>query len=156
MALAALIVAAAAAALVAAFASRSANAKPAAVRSAAAGQVVRGGTLVAAISGEPQGFDPQKTTAYASFEVLENVYDTLVEPGPNLQMQPALATSWTTSKNKLTWTFQIRHGVRFQNGRPLTSADVVYSINRMRAKASSVSYRLATVKSVAAQGKYAV
>jgi peptide/nickel transport system substrate-binding protein len=156
MALGPVVVVAVTAALVAAFTSHSAAAKPATAQVAATANAVRGGTLTAAISGEPQGFDPQKTTAYASFEVLENVYDTLVEPGPNLQMQPALATSWKTSKNKLTWTFQIRHGVRFQNGRALTSADVVYSINRMRAKASSVSYRLASVKTVAAQGQYAV
>ena len=36
------------------------------------------GTLTAAIAGEPDQLDPQKSTAYFSFEVLENVFDTLV------------------------------------------------------------------------------
>jgi peptide/nickel transport system substrate-binding protein len=150
------LAAVAAAASAAAFASRPATAAPRAHATPAAATIQRGGTLVAAISGEPQGFDPQKTTAYASFQVLENVYDTLVEPGANLQMQPALATSWTQSKNHLTWTFQLRKGVKFQNGRAFTSADVVYSANRWRAKASQVAYRLAAVKSVTAKGRYAV
>ena len=42
------------------------------------------GRLVAAIAGEPDQLDPNKTSAYFSFEVLENVYDTLVEPDANL------------------------------------------------------------------------
>ncbi|MDZ4269592.1 MAG: ABC transporter substrate-binding protein, partial [Mycobacterium sp.] len=40
--------------------------------------------VVAAIAGEPDQLDPHKTTAYFSFEVLENVFDTLVEPDENL------------------------------------------------------------------------
>jgi peptide/nickel transport system substrate-binding protein len=60
---------------------------------------------VAAIGSEPDQLDPQKTTAYPSFQVLENVFDTLVEPDENLEMQPALAESWETSEDGLTWTF---------------------------------------------------
>jgi peptide/nickel transport system substrate-binding protein len=51
------------------------------------------GSLIVAIAGEPDQLDPHKTTAYFSFEVLENVYDTLVEPDANLEMRPALAES---------------------------------------------------------------
>jgi hypothetical protein len=47
----------------------------------------------AAIAGEPDQLDPQKTGAVFSFEVLENVFDTLVEPDANLEMRPALAQS---------------------------------------------------------------
>ena len=55
------------------------------------------GNLVAAIAGEPDQLDPQKTSAYFSFEVLENVFDTLVAPDANLEMRPALAESWDVS-----------------------------------------------------------
>ncbi|MCK5753210.1 MAG: ABC transporter substrate-binding protein, partial [Mycobacterium sp.] len=48
------------------------------------------GGVIAAIAGEPDQLDPHKTSAYFSFEVLENVFDTLVEPDENLQMRPAL------------------------------------------------------------------
>src|SRR5215218_4188899 len=57
--------------------------------------------LIAAIAGEPDQLDPQKTTAYFSFEVLENVFDTLVQPDANLEMRPALADSWDTSPDQL-------------------------------------------------------
>ena len=61
------------------------------------------GGFVAAISAQPDQLDPHKTTAYASFQVLENVYDTLVVPsGDDLSMGPSLATDWTTSEDGLT------------------------------------------------------
>ncbi|MBX7431559.1 ABC transporter substrate-binding protein [Mycobacterium sp. Y57] len=87
--------------------------------------------IVAAIAGEPDQLDPHKTTAYFSFEVLENVFDTLVEPDEDLQMQPALAESWEVSPDQLTWTFHLRPGVTFHDGTPLTADDVVFSYRRI-------------------------
>jgi peptide/nickel transport system substrate-binding protein len=89
------------------------------------------GRLVAAIAGEPDQLDPNKTSAYFSFEVLENVYDTLVEPDANLEMRPALAESWDVSPDQLTWTFHVRRGVTFHDGSPLTAEDVVYTYRRI-------------------------
>jgi peptide/nickel transport system substrate-binding protein len=89
------------------------------------------GNLVAAIAGEPDQLDPHKTTAYFSFEVLENVFDTLVEPDANLEMRPALAGSWTVSPDQLLWTFRLRSGVTFHDGTPFTADDVVYSYRRI-------------------------
>ncbi|MBB5163750.1 ABC transporter substrate-binding protein [Mycobacterium sp. AZCC_0083] len=89
------------------------------------------GNLIAAIAGEPDQLDPQKTSAYFSFEVLENVFDTLVEPDANLEMRPALAQSWSVSPDQLTWSFQLRKGVTFQDGSPFTADDVVYSYRRI-------------------------
>jgi peptide/nickel transport system substrate-binding protein len=89
------------------------------------------GNLIAAIAGEPDQLDPQKTSAYFSFEVLENVFDTLVEPDGNLEMRPALAESWSVSPDQLTWTFHLRNGVTFQDGSPFTADDVVFSYRRI-------------------------
>ena len=89
------------------------------------------GRLVAAIAGEPDQLDPNKTSAYFSFEVLENVYDTLVEPDANLEMRPGLAESWNVSPDELTWTFHLRRGVTFHDGSPLTADDVVYTYRRI-------------------------
>src|ERR1700759_176386 len=69
------------------------------------------GNLIAAIAGEPDQLDPHKTSAYFSFEVLENVFDTLVEPDERLELRPALAESWQVSPDQLTWTFHLRRGV---------------------------------------------
>src|ERR1700722_3554368 len=87
--------------------------------------------LIAAIAGEPDQLDPHKTSAYFSFEVLENVYDTLVEPDENLEMRPALAESWEVSGDQLTWTFHVRQGVTFHDGSPFSADDVVYSYKRI-------------------------
>jgi peptide/nickel transport system substrate-binding protein len=107
-----------------------------------------GGTLQAAIGGEPDQLDPHLTTSYFSFQVLENVYDTLVEPDENLEMQPALASEWKTSEDQLTWTFTIRDGVKFSDGSELTSEDIAYTYNRIKDEELQPSYRLAAVKSI--------
>ncbi|MDP9497750.1 MAG: ABC transporter substrate-binding protein [Actinomycetota bacterium] len=112
-----------------------------------------GGTLTAALSGEPDQLDPHKTSAYQSFQVLENVYDTLVQPGaaPSLTMEPALAERWQTSPDGRTWTFTLRQGVRFHNGNPFAADDVVYSYRRIIDEKLSNAYRFAAVKSVTAK-----
>ena len=117
-----------------------------------------GGVLVAGQSAEPDRFDPHLTSAYASFQVLENVYDTLVQPGDDLTMEPALATDWTTSEDGLTWTFNLRQGVTFHNGRELTADDVVYSLERIRDPevGAGPSYRLDAVDTITAVDDHTV
>ena len=110
----------------------------------------RGGTLVAAIGSEPDQLDPQKTTAYPSFQVLENVFDTLVEPDENLEMQPALAESWETSEDGLTWTFALRDDVKWHNGRDFVADDVVFSYKRIMDEELSNAYRFSSVEDVKA------
>ncbi|PWJ24122.1 peptide/nickel transport system substrate-binding protein [Branchiibius hedensis] len=109
-----------------------------------------GGALTAAISAEPDQLDPNKTSSYASFEVLENVYDTLVEPDAKGEMQPDLATSWKTSSDQLTWTFTMRDGVKFSDGTPLNAKNVVYTYDRIIKGKLSPSWRFASVSSVTA------
>ncbi|MBW3557506.1 MAG: ABC transporter substrate-binding protein, partial [Actinobacteria bacterium] len=111
-----------------------------------------GGTLDAAISGEPDRFDPHLTSAYASFQVLENVYDTLVQPGDDLTMEPALATDWEVSDDNLTWTFELREGVKWHNGRDFVADDVVFSFERIMDEevGAANAYRFENVESVTA------
>ncbi len=114
-------------------------------------------TFTAAISAQPDKLDPQKTTAYASFQVLENVYDTLVVPDPKtMTYEPSLATKWTTSKDNLTWTFTLRRGVTFHDGSDFDASDVVYSYDRIIKGKLSNAYRFATVKDVTAVNDHTV
>ncbi|MGY1594501.1 ABC transporter substrate-binding protein [Geodermatophilus sp. SYSU D00708] len=107
--------------------------------------------LVAAVAAQPDQFDPHVTTAYPSFQVLENVYDTLVVPDPeDLTMEPSLATEWETSEDGLTWTFTLRDGVTFHDGSEFDSADVVYSYRRIIDEELSNAYRFANVTAVEA------
>jgi peptide/nickel transport system substrate-binding protein len=140
------------AALLAALLSVSACSGGSSVNTGGGGSAAGGGSgnLVAAISAEPDQLDPQKTTSHASFEVLENVFDTLVEPDASLAMQPALASSWTTAPDQLSWTFTLAKGVTFQNGDPFSSADVVYSYQRIITGKLANSYRFDSVKDVVA------
>ena len=108
------------------------------------------GNLVAAIAGEPDQLDPQKTSAYFSFEVLENVFDTLVEPDANLEMRPALAESWDVSPDQLAWTFHLRRGVTFHDGSPFTADDVVYSYRRIIDQELSNADKLSAVTGITA------
>ncbi len=91
-----------------------------------------GGILRAGMQTDPVGLDPHLTTATATRNMLENVYDTLVMFNSSGLIVPALAESWESSDDGLTWTFELREGVTFHNGEPLTASDVVFSINRIK------------------------
>ena len=111
-----------------------------------------GGILVAAQGAEPDRLDPHLTSAFASFQVLENIYDTLVQPGDDLSMEGALAESWEVSADNLTWTFTMREGVTWHNGRAFTAEDVAYSYNTILDPdfGAANSWRFGSVESVTA------
>lgn len=119
---------------------------------AAAGAQTSGGTLVAAWAQDPVGLDPHITSAYSSFQVLENVLDTLVTLDEEQNVVPSLAESWEVSDDGLVWTFHLRAGATFSNGRALTADDVVYTYDRMLDPdtGSGNAYLLAGVVDVAA------
>lgn len=56
-------------------------------------------------------------------------YDLLTEIGPDLKPAPGLAESWSHSADGLTWTFKIRQGATWQDGQPVTAADVAFTYN---------------------------
>ena len=108
-----------------------------------------GGVLRAALGGDPDKLDPQTTSSAFAFKVLENVYDTLVQPGDDLQPEPALATEWETSEDLLTWTFTLREGVTFHDGSAFDAEDVKASYERIMAVGAN-AFRLDAVESMEA------
>ncbi|MEM7734576.1 MAG: hypothetical protein AAF267_02195, partial [Deinococcota bacterium] len=62
-----------------------------------------GGVLRAGMQTDPVGLDPHTTNATATRNMLENVYDTLVMFDSSGLIVPALAESWETSEDGLTW-----------------------------------------------------
>ncbi len=74
--------------------------------------------------------DPALSTDAASIAGEDLVFTGLVQFDDNLKVQPQLAASYTLAPDGLTWTFHLRPNLKFSDGTPLTSADVVYSINR--------------------------
>ncbi len=75
-------------------------------------------------------FDPALSTDVYSIEAINLVFTGLVQFDDNLKIQPQLASSYNLASDGLTWTFHLRPNLKFSDGTPLTSADVVYSINR--------------------------
>ncbi len=90
--------------------------------------------LILGISIEPSGLDPTAAAPVAIGQVVwQNVFEGLVTIDREGKIQPELAKSWTISKDGLTYTFNLRDDVVFQNGKPFTSASAKYTISRILA-----------------------
>lgn len=89
-----------------------------------------GGTLVVALSREPDTLDVHKTTL--ANDVMDHVGASLVARDPATgQYVGYLADSWTTSQDGLTWTFTLKRGVKFHDGTPFTAHDFEWTIGRV-------------------------
>lgn len=92
---------------------------------------VSGGHVVVAITAEPPGWDPSASTSQEIPRVVyDNVLQGLVRFDRTGEIVPALATSWETSEDGLTWTFHLREGVRFHDGSDFDAEDVVEKFTR--------------------------
>src|SRR5438876_9962717 len=78
--------------------------------------------------------DPIWTTAYIVRNHGYLIYDQLFAREAKLEPQPRMVESWTASDDKLTWTFKLRDGLKWHDGQPVTSADVIPSIKRFTDK----------------------
>ncbi len=117
----------------------------------------RGGTLVAAWA-NPVGLDPHATSAYYSYQTLQQVLETLVDFDNEQNMVPKLAESWTVSDDGLTYTFNLRSDVQFSNGRGFTADDVKYTYDRLLDPdtASGNAWRLGAIDSIEVVDDYTV
>lgn len=88
-------------------------------------------TFVVARTGDIDKLDPHLATAFQTQQTLGLVYSTLVKTSPTGEIQPDLATKWTTSSDGRTVNFTLRSGVTWQDGSPFTSGDVKASIQRI-------------------------
>jgi peptide/nickel transport system substrate-binding protein len=108
--------------------------KPASQR-ADAGKPVTGDWLVTHSSSDPEQLNPLTSNDATASEILLNyIFQTLLTRDPRtLELKPLLAESRPEiSKDKLTYTFKIRRDVYFQDGRPLTGEDVLFSIKAIK------------------------
>jgi len=84
------------------------------------------------ITNEVDSFNPFLGIEAESFEMWALMYDQLITYSPkDMSPQPGLASHWETSDDGLTWTFTIRDDVKWSDGKPLTSADVAFTLNRI-------------------------
>jgi peptide/nickel transport system substrate-binding protein/oligopeptide transport system substrate-binding protein len=92
---------------------------------------VRGGTYRRPLEFMPRTLDPALAADIYSVTVIHQLFDGLVQFDQNLNIIPAIAKSWKISHDGLTYTFFLREGVKFHNGRELTADDFVYSFTRI-------------------------
>ena len=84
----------------------------------------------AVMNGDLRSLDPLWTIAPQTRIHAYMVYDTLLATDANAVPRPQMVDSWTESPDKLTYAFQLRAGLVFSDGAPVTSADVVASFRR--------------------------
>jgi peptide/nickel transport system substrate-binding protein len=91
----------------------------------------RSSEIVVGKDQEAPGLDPAKNPAQAATRVFDLMYSRLTRLDAQMHPQPDLAEKWETSPDGKTYTFHLRPGVKFHNGRDLTSADVKYTYERI-------------------------
>lgn len=77
-----------------------------------------------------ESLDPQQSTDGTSFEIIADYTDGLTQMDADGQAVPAIAESWETSEDGLTWTFHLREDAKWSNGEPVTAKDFVFAWQR--------------------------
>ena len=111
----------------------------------------KGGDVVIAMTQAPPSLDPHATSAQVARNVNLHVFETLYARDENARPVPDLATGVNVSADGLTYVFTLRQGVKFHNGKDMTPADVVASLERYRKAGASASL-IGAIDSVAATG----
>ena len=87
-------------------------------------------SIVVGIQNDLDSLDPHLAETAGTREVLYNVFEGLVKPDKNGDMVPAVARDYDVSEDAKVYTFTLREGVKFHNGKEVTAEDVKYSIER--------------------------
>ncbi len=91
---------------------------------------VRGGTVRIAFD-PPATIEPHQLNDDPGIGIVHQVCEMLVDTDYEGFLQPRLATSWTPTEGGKVWTIDLRQGVKFHNGQPMTADDVVATFQRL-------------------------
>lgn len=80
---------------------------------------------------DPRSLDPALSTDVPTGRAVGYVFDGLVRFTPDAQVAPGLAKTWEVSPDGITYTFHLRSGVKFHDGRPFTARNVIHSFERV-------------------------
>ncbi len=132
------------------------TAAPAPTSAGAAAAQAPGGEWVVAITEDPDTLDPQKTAAAVTGTIYRYLGDPLVAKDFDRKIVPGLAKSWKVSEDGLTWSFDLRDGVKLHDGTPLDAAALKASFERAltpELKSPVAASLLGPVDSMAASGQ---
>jgi len=90
---------------------------------------VAGGTVTIPIGADPTLNNWSPNAFIESILINRVLFDGLTKPGKDLAPSPDLAESWTTAPDGLSWTFKLRSGVKWSDGKPFTADDVAFTFN---------------------------
>jgi peptide/nickel transport system substrate-binding protein len=108
------------------------SSSPASSSSTTSGPVAKGGSLNLAIQTPTGAINPLTISDPGGLCLIAQTGEFLTfDNNQALTLQPMLATKWTASAGGKVWTFKIRTGVKFHNGKPLTADDVVYTFKQL-------------------------
>ena len=100
------------------------------------GEARRGGTLRIGVV-RPSSLDPARARTVDELLVVDQLFDSLTAYDPKtLEPVPAIAERWESTPDQLHWAFHLRADAVFANGRPITSADVKYTFDRIAQRGS--------------------
>ncbi|MEK6721842.1 MAG: ABC transporter substrate-binding protein [Chloroflexota bacterium] len=110
------------------------------------------GNLVAGITSDADTLFPWKATQFQSVAIVGTIYGTLTELDDKLDVVPGLAESWQASSDGKTLTLTLRAGVKFHDGKDFSSADVKFSLDKIREEATAAvaASSLASIEEVQA------
>ena len=89
--------------------------------------IQEGGTLIDATIGEPSGLIYMVAGESAAAAISGNIFNKLLKYDKNLDIEGELAESWQVSPDQKTITFKLRPNLKWADGKPLTSADVLFT-----------------------------
>ena len=92
--------------------------------------------LNVALTAQPPTLDTPMTVSVVALDTAQNIFETLYTLNADYETVPALAESVEISEDGLTYTFPLRQGVKFHNGKEMIAEDVVASMNRWLATSS--------------------
>jgi peptide/nickel transport system substrate-binding protein len=120
----------------------------AAIDSTGSSEPKTGGTLNISLQGDPVTLDPSTSTVGYERHVYQSIYDKLVELDASGKMVPMLAEKWSISDDKKTYTFNLRQGVKFQDGTDFNAEAVKFNFDRNMQDASPRKNELKFVSKV--------
>lgn len=97
---------------------------------ASAASIAAAQTLTIGLSGAVTSLDPHYYNATPNNQIAHHIFDPLVRRAADGKLLPALATDWQAI-DASHWAIQLREGVRWHDGAPLTAEDVVFSLTRL-------------------------
>ena len=107
-------------------------------------------TLRAVMHSDLKIVDPIFTTAYITRNHGYMIYETLFTTDANGEVKPQMVDKYTVSDDKLKWTFTLRDGLLFHDGAPVTSDDVIVSLQRWGSKDATGQKLMSFVKTMTA------